>query len=273
MEEKDFVEFLNSQRLDKESAEIYAESLKHIINKKGGENPTAEEYTTADDLLEEANMQDIEMLGLALKHSRDMIVTTPTHNRIMLDKNKMVFFNSDNTLLRELFNEAASNVTKKYGGFHQIGNNGGITSGWEMRDPTNTPINRIADEIYTEMTKIFKYYISKKENDRHTIDQFDLRKETVQEESIRNFMKDREIKEEDYDLIVELTHYSTSFIIEFAHNLFNGSRESSPREIEGYLKFANDRNKRFYEILLNFAKNYHWVVCYALIRFLERRDI
>ena len=133
-------------RHSKEDAEKNAEKMQELV---GGEG-AAEEYETANQIVSE-NLSSEENWW---KRNKEYITIQPP----IPGMNSLygIEFNTDDRVLRKIFNIAAKEVTQKYGGFNQSGGleDTGYTR-WELwKWPNEIPPTKVVDEIYEKMREI-----------------------------------------------------------------------------------------------------------------------
>ncbi|MFA5124203.1 MAG: hypothetical protein WC473_00030 [Patescibacteria group bacterium] len=92
------------------------------------------------------------------------------------------------------------------------------------------------------------------------------------EAGLQEFIRNRKIQEADFPLLEELAEIPKDFLFVELHNFFNSNRERSAEELEHQLSIMEEGDKkRYFELLLCFARTYDWTACYNLVRVLERR--
>src|SRR3990167_5559088 len=93
----------------------------------------------------------------------------------------------------------------------------------------------------------------------------------IKREELQEFIKDREIKPEDFYLIEELAFFPKDIIIMDLHNLFNTYHEKSGKELERMIQNESDsQRKKLYKVMKQFYEKYGWETSWHLERLLEK---
>lgn len=93
-----------------------------------------------------------------------------------------------------------------------------------------------------------------------------------EEPDIISLIERTKMKDEDLPLLEELSTMPKEELLNF-HNFFNLNREESAHMLKHQIDGAKDPAlKRYLEIMLHFAENYHYMFCYSIERILERRN-
>src|SRR3989338_1903493 len=133
-------------RHSKEDAQSEAEKMQSLA----GKNTTTEDYETAHQIVSE-NLPEAEHWDKLKKEYITIQPPIPGMNSLY-----GIEFNTDDRVLRKIFNIAAKEVTQKYGGFNQSGGleDTGYTR-WELwKWPNEIPPTKGVDEIYEKMREI-----------------------------------------------------------------------------------------------------------------------
>ena len=94
----------------------------------------------------------------------------------------------------------------------------------------------------------------------------------VEEEDIKEFIDDRGVRPEDFDLIRQLAAVDKEIIIQCLHNFFSGYRENSARYLAHERDAAKDPvRKAMYAAMHNFVEKYDWYAGTHLVAVLESR--
>ncbi len=105
----------------------------------------------------------------------------------------------------------------------------------------------------------------------------------IERKEVQRFIKNREIRTEDFYLIEKLASFPVNMVILELHNLFNMNRENSGAELESMIKDSRDREPsdewlamyrgasktELLETISKFYKMYGWEASYNLVRVLE----
>lgn len=105
----------------------------------------------------------------------------------------------------------------------------------------------------------------------------------IERKEMQKFIKNREIKPEDFYLIEKLAAFPVNMIILELHNFFNMSRENSKEELRRTIERSRDRDSsgeklsiyrgasrtELLETALKFCEKYDWAVSWNLVRVLE----
>lgn len=97
----------------------------------------------------------------------------------------------------------------------------------------------------------------------------EIRTSFLEQEEVIEFLKDRGIHHEDYQLIEEISFFPKDFFFDF-HNFFTLSRDRSERELQKLIINLDGEKKVFAEKLLKCINKYHFTTVHHLIRILER---
>jgi len=96
-------------------------------------------------------------------------------------------------------------------------------------------------------------------------------KSVINREELQEFIKDRDVKPEDFYLIEELASFPKSMVIMELHNLFNTYHEKSGKELERMIQNESDsQRKELSEIMEQFYEKYGWETSWHLERLLEK---
>lgn len=105
----------------------------------------------------------------------------------------------------------------------------------------------------------------------------------IERKEVQRFIKNREIRTEDFYLIEKIASFPVNMVILELHNLFNMNRENSGVELENMIKDSRDcvpsdeglpmyrgaSRAELLETTSKFYKIYGWEASYNLIRVLE----
>lgn len=86
---------------------------------------------------------------------------------------------------------------------------------------------------------------------------------------VLDFIKEREIKKEDFPIIQKLFTFKRDLVIKLLHNIFNTYKNESGEELEYLANNAEGDSKDLYISMLEFYRKYDWSVCFHLVRVLE----
>lgn len=93
----------------------------------------------------------------------------------------------------------------------------------------------------------------------------------LDQQEVKDFIKNRDIQPKDFHLIEELSSFSKNMIIVELHNLFNIHHERSGKELERMIENTDDTSKqKLFETMNLFYQKYDWITSWNLVRLLER---
>jgi len=106
-----------------------------------------------------------------------------------------------------------------------------------------------------------------------------LPQSVLEEPEIKELIKSRNIKPEDFYVLEELSKISKQILIMDFHNFFTFSRENSDKELERNLAFLENvkddpllgQRIKLNRSLLDFVRKYDWTVAWNLVSVFERR--
>lgn len=133
----------------KEDAKIRQGQIRQLV----GESDNPEDIAAAKEIVAEAALYDPTLWQERRKQG--LITVTPPQG----DKHFMIGLETPDSEVYEIFNRAASRITKPYQGFHQIGaiGNSGYTS-WELWNMGENKFYEIIEQMYEDMEQIAQGY-------------------------------------------------------------------------------------------------------------------
>lgn len=91
-------------------------------------------------------------------------------------------------------------------------------------------------------------------------------------DDFKDFVANRNKRQEDFPFIAALAKFSNSDLIEFLHNFFNTNHEQSGPALDREIVNARtEKAKEIYQAAKRFYDLYDWTTSYNLVRVIERR--
>src|SRR3989344_3473051 len=104
-------------------------------------------------------------------------------------------------------------------------------------------------------------------------EKFEQKHAVLEDPEIQRFIKQREIKPEDFWIIETLAQVPQDFLIRHFHNHFNLNHERSVEKLERYQKINTLTNaeNEIYNLYIEFTRKYDWMTSWHLNGILENR--
>ena len=90
-------------------------------------------------------------------------------------------------------------------------------------------------------------------------------------QKVQDFIKDREIKPEHFEVIQKLLDVPKNNIIQNFHNFFQLYKEGSMLELRRQIEHASNQElKETYKLFLEICESYEWTTAWNLVVMLEK---